>query len=136
MNSGTGEATIYLNDTTTGSTINQFVWLDDGHSVVYANGANDAVIATIGGQTINGGSSADSNLTVVLAASAGNDLVNGGAGASIVFDSSTNDTVNAGTAGFGSSPGPILLPRSMAAAGSFWCSVRPATASRSATKRA
>jgi hypothetical protein len=97
--SGTGDATIYLNDTVFGSSVNQFVWLDDGNAVVFANGANDEVIATASGQTVNGGTNTNSNLTVVLGPTSSNDLVNGGAGTSIVYDSSSGNTVDGGTGG-------------------------------------
>jgi len=101
VNSGTGDATIYLNDTTTGSTINQFVYLDDGRSVVYANGANDAVIATAAGQTIDANtdtaSGAGSQLSVVLLGSSTDDLITGGLGGSIVYDySAGGNTVDGG----------------------------------------
>jgi len=100
VNSGTGDATIYLNDTISGSTINQYVWLDDGHSVVYANGQNDAVIATVGGQTITGGSSTTSELSVVLSGSSAGDLVSGGAGGTAVYDfSAGGNTIDGGTGG-------------------------------------
>jgi hypothetical protein len=101
VNSGTGDATIYLNDTTAGSSINQYVWLDDGHSVVYANGANDAVIATAAGQTIDGGlANTGSELTVVLLDGSSGDLINGGAGSGIVFDySAGGNTIDGGAGG-------------------------------------
>jgi Ca2+-binding RTX toxin-like protein len=101
VNSGTGDATIYLNDTTAGSNVNQFVYLDDGHSVVYANGANDAVIATASAQTINGGlANTGSELTVVLLGGSTGDLVNGGAGSGIVFDySAGGNTIDGGAGG-------------------------------------
>lgn len=113
VNSGTGHATIYLQDTAVGATINDSVWLDDGQSVVYANGANDAVIATVGGQTITGAQNTvtSSNLTVVLTAtsnvttdvngvsSAAYNLVVGGAGSTLVYDGSSGNTVDGGSGG-------------------------------------
>jgi Ca2+-binding RTX toxin-like protein len=113
VNSGTGHATIYLQDTAVGSTINDSVWLDDGQSIVYANGANDAVIATVGGQTISGAlnTATSSNLTVVLTASSNvstnvngdtvtaNNLVIGGVGSTLVYDGSSGNTVDGGAGG-------------------------------------
>jgi len=101
VNSGTGDATIYLNDTTAGSAINQFVYLDDGRSVIFANGANDAVIATAGGQTINGGlANTSSELSVVLVGSSTGDQVNGGVGAVTVYDySAGGNTIDGGAGG-------------------------------------
>ncbi len=54
VNSGTGNLTAYLQDTTAGTTVNDYVWLDDGANTIYAQGLNDAVIATVGDQNING----------------------------------------------------------------------------------
>jgi Ca2+-binding RTX toxin-like protein len=104
VNSGTGDATIFLNDTTTGSTINQYVWLDDGQSVIYANGQNDAVIATASGQTVYGNTSstsgASSELSVVLAGSSTGDAVHAGAGGVAVYDySAGGNTITGGTGG-------------------------------------
>jgi hypothetical protein len=101
VNSGTGDATIYLNDTGA-SAFNDHVWLDDGSSTVYANGTGDAVVATKEGQTIYGGTTATASLSVVLLPNSdgtanGNDLVSAGAGTATVFDSSSNNTVLAGS---------------------------------------
>jgi hypothetical protein len=101
VNSGTGDATIYLNDTGA-SAFNDHVWLDDGSSTVYANGTGDAVVATKEGQTIYGGTLATASLSVVLLPNSdgtanGNDLVSAGAGTTTVFDSSSNNTVLAGS---------------------------------------
>jgi Ca2+-binding RTX toxin-like protein len=78
------------------------VWLDDGSSTVYANGTGDAVVATKEGQTIYGGTLATASLSVVLLPNSdgtanGNDLVSAGAGTTTVFDSSSNNTVLAGS---------------------------------------
>jgi Ca2+-binding RTX toxin-like protein len=104
VNSGTGDATIYLNDTAVGGVVSDHVWLDDGHSVVYANGSNDAVIATTAGQTIDGSmnTAATSFLTVVLQPNTdlttnGNDLVTAGAGGTEVFNENSNNTINGGS---------------------------------------
>jgi hypothetical protein len=111
VNSGTGDGTFYLQDTLVGSTVNDHVWLDDGHAIVYANGANDAVVATTAGQTIDGGTSSTSYLTVVLQPNSdgtanGNDLVNAGAGATLVYAANSNDTVNGGSGGLFFVAGP------------------------------
>lgn len=105
VNSGTGDATVYLNDTTAASVysgvFNDHVWLDDGHSTIYANGTADAVISTAEGQTIYGGSTANSVLAVVLAPVAGggnaNDYVSAGAGTATVVSDAGGNTVAAGS---------------------------------------
>jgi Ca2+-binding RTX toxin-like protein len=105
VNSGTGDATIYLNDTAQGA-FNDKVWLDDGHSLVIANGTGDVVVATTEGQTIVGGPGETSNsaLTVALLPNSdgtanGNDLINAGAGYTNVVDESSNNTINGGAGG-------------------------------------
>jgi hypothetical protein len=101
VNSGTGDATIYLNDTTGGG-INDFVWIDDGMNTVYANGAGDAVVATTEGQTIDGDSVAGGYLAAVLlpnsdGTAAGNDTINANAGTVSVYDYSNDNTVVGGS---------------------------------------
>jgi Ca2+-binding RTX toxin-like protein len=102
VNSGTGNATITLNDTATsanGTSFNDYVYLDDGHAIVNANGTADAVIATAEGQTIVGGA-ASGYLGILLASqtTAGNDLVSVTGGATTtVYDSSGNNTIDGGT---------------------------------------
>jgi hypothetical protein len=98
VNSGTGDATIYLQDTTTGG-FNDFVWLDDGVSTVYANGVGDAVVSTVSDQTIYGDSvsGAGSDLGVVLAATSSADVVNAlGSDTTAVFDAGSASTVTGG----------------------------------------
>jgi Ca2+-binding RTX toxin-like protein len=101
VNSGTGYATINLKDTGTGG-FNDHVWLDDGHATVNADGTGDAVIATIAGQTVNGGTSASGVLGVALLPNSdgsanGNDVINAGAGTTTVYDYSSNNSVVAGS---------------------------------------
>jgi len=105
VNSGTGDATIYLNDTASGA-YNDKVWLDDGNSLVIANGTGDVVVATTEGQTVVGGpgETSASVLTVALLPNSdgtanGNDLINAGAGYTNVVDESSNNTVNGGSGG-------------------------------------
>jgi len=103
VNSGTGDATIYLNDTAAGA-YNDKVWLDDGHSIVYANGTGDVVVATTEGQTVDGGTNASSVLTVAILPNSdgtanGNDLINAGAGYTNFIDESSNNTINGGSGG-------------------------------------
>jgi hypothetical protein len=107
VNSGTGDASIYLQDTTAASAgaINDFVYIDDGANTVYANGASDAVIATTEGQTVYGDSVAGGNnfLGVLFASNSdgtpnGNDLVNAQASSTVsVYDYSSNNTVIGGS---------------------------------------
>ncbi len=87
VNSGTGSLTAYLQDTTQGVGVNDYVWLDDGNGTVYANGVDDAVIATVGSQTIYGDSVGSTLTNTILRV----ELTNQGAGTSTVG----NDTVSA-----------------------------------------
>jgi Ca2+-binding RTX toxin-like protein len=108
---GTGSATIYLNDTAAGG-YNDFVYLNDGSSLVYADGTGDVVVATSGGQTIDGaaGATSSSVLTVILlpdtdTISTG-DVVNLGGAYANVFDSAGGDTINSGGYAFSFFAGP------------------------------
>ena len=109
--SGTGSATIVLQDTTpstAGGYINDLVYLQDGSSTVYASGAWDGVIATIQNQTIVGYTSdsgtilAGSQLVAVLGPSSdgspvSNDLVIGAGSATVyAYDNSSGNTVEGG----------------------------------------
>ena len=101
VDSGTGNSTVYLQDTLTGG-LNDFVYLDDGSNTIYANGVGDAVIATIGGQTVYGDSVAgqSSYLAVEFVASGATsgDLVNAlSSDTTAVFDYNTNNTIVGGT---------------------------------------
>jgi Ca2+-binding RTX toxin-like protein len=98
---GTGSATIYLNDTAA-SGYNDYVYLNDGSSLVYADGTGDQIVATSGGQTIDGAAGAPSSsvLTVVLlpdtdTITAG-DVVNLGGAYANIYDSAGGDTINSG----------------------------------------
>jgi hypothetical protein len=98
VNSGSGDATIYLQDTTVGG-FNDFVWLDDGVNTVYADGVKDAVVATVGDQTINGDSVAapGSYLGVVLSATSAADIINAqGTDTTAVFDAGNGSTITGG----------------------------------------
>jgi hypothetical protein len=107
--SGTGDATINLNDTGTPGTpgtFNDYVYIEDGHDIVNANGAYDAVIANTEGETITGAGSATGNLAVVLlpntdSTANGNDSIISSGGTTSVYDLSSNNTV------FGSTDGSI-----------------------------
>jgi hypothetical protein len=109
--SGTGSATIVLQDTTAASAggyINDLVYLQDGSSTVYASGMYDGVIATIQSQTIVGYTSdsgtilAGSQLVAVLGPSSdgsavSNDLVMGAGSATVyAYDQSSGNTVEGG----------------------------------------
>lgn len=118
VNSGTGSDVIYLQDTTAYAAgtanygkFNAHVWLDDGHSTVYANGGADAIVMTTEGQVVIGGTqsvpSGAYDVVVINPNSDGtvngNDLVQGGTASMFVFDSSSNNTIQDGTvAGAGS----------------------------------
>jgi hypothetical protein len=98
VNSGTGNATIYLQDTTVGG-FNDFVWLDDGVSTVYANGVGDAIVSTVSDQTIYGDSAsgAGSDLGIVLASTSSADVVNAlGSDTTAVYDAGSDSTVTGG----------------------------------------
>jgi hypothetical protein len=117
--SGTGEASITLQDTAAAYTetspgtfvlnpTNDFVYLQDGSNTVNAFGANDVVFATSQGQTIYGNETVDtapggSFLGVVLLPNSdgtvnGNDIVNGSAtGTVAVFDFSSNNSITGGS---------------------------------------
>jgi hypothetical protein len=103
VNSGTGNATIYLQDTDTvasSSVFNDFVWLDDGVSTVYANGVADAIITTVSDQTIYGDSlaGAGSNLGIVLSAGSSADSVSTlGSDTASVFDSGIGSSITGGS---------------------------------------
>jgi Ca2+-binding RTX toxin-like protein len=98
---GTGSAVITLNDTAAGG-YNDFVYLNDGSSLVYADGTGDVVVATSGGQTIDGAASAASTsvLTVTLLPDTDTittgDVVNLGGAYANIFDSAGGDTINSG----------------------------------------
>ena len=75
--SGTGDGTITLNDTlaagattdvksVTPSDYNQFVYLDDGHNTVFANGIADVIVSTAPGQVVVGGIAGDTDLVVLV----------------------------------------------------------------------
>jgi Ca2+-binding RTX toxin-like protein len=102
VNSGVGHADINLHDTTpTGvGSYNDYVWMDDGQSTVYANGVSDAVIANTPGQDIVGGASSFDSATVVLLPGAtgyGNDIVSEVAGSVSVFDEGNGNSVFGGS---------------------------------------
>jgi Ca2+-binding RTX toxin-like protein len=101
VDSGTGRATIVLQDSTAGAAtaFNDYVYLDDGHSTVYANGMRDAIVATAPGQTIDGGIGTGQNDVIVLVASTsdGNDVINGGAATVALFDNSSGNSVFGGS---------------------------------------
>lgn len=112
VNSGTGDATITLQDTTVGG-VNDFVWLDDGHSTIYANGVNDVVVATLQGQSIYGGTTEmGGQLGVYLDSVNGNvggDYVSAGAeDTTAVYDYSSNNTIVGGTGGLFFVGGPSI----------------------------
>jgi Ca2+-binding RTX toxin-like protein len=99
INSGTGRATIVLQDTgTAGVPFNDYVYLDDGHNEVYADGMHDAVLATGSGQTIAGGANASAQDGVVLVGGNGdgNDVITGGAATMTLFDQSGGNSVFGG----------------------------------------
>ena len=102
VNSGTGDASIILQDTTAGG-LNDFVWLDDGHSTVYANGVGDAIIATVEGQTIVGGATEVGGYMGVLLSdvngtSTSGDYVAANAEDTVaVYDYSSNNSIAGGT---------------------------------------
>jgi Ca2+-binding RTX toxin-like protein len=99
INSGTGSGTIVLQDTGTGGVpFNDYVYLDDGHNEVYADGMHDAVLATGAGQTIAGGADAAAQDGVVLVGGNGdgNDVIDGGAATMTVFDQSGGNSVFGG----------------------------------------
>jgi hypothetical protein len=106
VNSGTGSLTAYLQDTTVGVGINDYVWLDDGAGTIYANGVDDAVIATVGSQTIYGDSVSVANtvLRVELTnqggstSTVGNDTVSALYTDTVaVYDYTSANTINGGT---------------------------------------
>ena len=101
VDSGTGRAVINLNDTgaAAAGSYNDYVYLDDGHNTINANGTRDAVVATASGQTINGGVSATQYDGVVLVSgsAAGNDVVNANGATVALFDNSTGNSVFGGT---------------------------------------
>lgn len=105
VNSGTGSLTAYLQDTVTGAGINDTVWLDDGAGTIYANGVDDAVIATVGSQTIYGDASVTSGsyLGVELTSQAGaptvgNDTVSALTTDTVaVYDYTSANTINGGS---------------------------------------
>jgi Ca2+-binding RTX toxin-like protein len=114
VNSGTGSATIYLQDSTASSSagavsINDYVWLNDGTNTIYANGVGDAVISSVGDQTIWGaGGSPQSGvvdpgngtgyLGVVLQSSSNGDLINAANSATVAaFDYGNNTSIIGGT---------------------------------------
>ena len=90
-----------LQDSTAGAAtaFNDYVYLDDGHSTVYANGMRDAIVATAPGQTIDGGIGTGQNDVIVLVASTsdGNDVINGGAATVALFDNSSGNSVFGGS---------------------------------------
>ena len=106
--SGTGQATIVLQDTTTGVGINDLVYLQDGSNTVFASGMYDGVIATLENQTIYGYTSdagtmqAGSTLVAVLlpnsdGSASGNDLVVGAGSATVdAFDYGSGNTIEGG----------------------------------------
>ena len=123
--SGTGSATINLNDTIVAgadsnpkaedpSDYNQFAFLDDGTNVVYANGMADEVIATAPGQLIIGGAdtgdtdlfslvpptpamNAAVNAQVSGGLADGNDTVVADAGTVSVYNGSDNNIIFGGS---------------------------------------
>ena len=105
VNSGTGSLTAYLQDTTVGVGINDTVWLDDGAGTIYADGVDDAVIATVGSQTIYGDASvtAGSYLGVVLTSQAGAPTVGLDTVSALttdtvaVYDYTSANTINGGS---------------------------------------
>jgi len=106
VNSGTGSLTAYLQDTTTGLGVNDYVWLDDGSNTIYAEGMDDAVIATVGDQNINGDTTpgAGAILRVVLTNQGdtsppfSNDTVNAlNTDTVAVFDYTSDNTIVGGT---------------------------------------
>jgi len=106
VNSGTGNATIYLQDTATGG-VNDFVWLDDGKSTIYANGVNDAVVATTAGQTVYGDSAAGASTFLGVMFTANSDTTTANNGNDVVYaqftdtvavyDYSSNNTIQGGS---------------------------------------
>jgi hypothetical protein len=88
VNSGTGSLTAYLQDTAPSGGINDIVWIDDGAGTVYANGVDDAVITTVGSQTIFGDSIGSTLTNTYL----GVDLINRGSPNAPLAG---NNTVNA-----------------------------------------
>ncbi len=105
VNSGTGSMTAYLQDTAASGGVNDYVWLDDGKSTIFANGVDDAVIATVGSQTIYGDSVAAANtiLRVELtnqtgASNIGNDTVNAMSSDTVaVYDYTSDNTITGGS---------------------------------------
>jgi Ca2+-binding RTX toxin-like protein len=100
VDSGTGEAVINLHDTIagdTGTVYNDYVYLDDGMSVVNANGTRDAVVATAPGQVIDGGLSASQTDCIVLLAGSTGDVVNGNGATISLFDSGDGNSIFGGS---------------------------------------
>lgn len=101
VNSGTGSASITLQDTTAASTgaFNDFVWINDGTNKVYADGTRDAVFATVAGQSIYGAATTTvGTLGVVLSGNSTGDIVSAGATDTVaVYDDASNNTIMGGS---------------------------------------
>ena len=103
---GVGESKITLNDVTGGvpfaTNFNDYAYLADGHSTVYADGRLDAVVASAPGQVIYAGQQAADYTAVVLlptdsTSGAGNTQVYGDAATVAAFDQSAGNTFTGGS---------------------------------------
>jgi hypothetical protein len=103
---GVGQSRITLNDTAAGTpsntNFNDYAYLADGHSTVFANGKLDAILASAPGQVIYGGDQASDYTAVALLPVAGStvgsaDQVFGDAATVAAFDQSGGNTVTGGS---------------------------------------